>query len=599
MKPNIHVVRSYQCLEGCLCASIHSSPSLSLSLTHTQTNLKDYDQDILKELRKIRLAVHDIQDTQKEVKKEQKYLDLSYNTDLSPTRSSPLELVPPSLSPSPTPSPEPFVASDGHRYRTGTLELLTTAPTHLKQKDDEKLLEEFFGPDQINRLNDFKVTIAEEEGESAEMPSGKEVKLRTGKGQKLKIPINPNSGPIDRNRMSYDVASEMEQLRARIQQKARMELEDLDKKYSPKFSHPGFGLLDSSSHSRQGSLDSSIPNSTNVSSSDLPVAGQTRHSRQASLPVFFDPASILSLAKKSPTPQLKTQAENQFMEDNSRSPTPPLNYIHVRQASAGSSGSGTISPPLTLTSGHGTSSQQNHVTGYKSTPSQRNAPQIQSLRERPIRPQSGKIPPQNQDLSINHTHSHSQPAHLPSQFTVANSRGGYSTAIVKGPRRHSPEGSKPNGYITSKPPLPANHSLLMSRGGAGDLDQPELKSISRVTQLRRAPSGDKVAASPRMARNVPPPTTSHVPGPNNTHQKLGMRLSEPGNMANFQAKQNGAQVHPVDIEPYMTSNELRGQMFKYTPYTDNVTNEKTKSLDSSSASQSRKASLLPNEQTWC
>ncbi len=569
----------------------HTLISLTHTHTHVQTGLKDYDQDILKELRKIRLAVHDIQDTQKEVKKEQKYLDQSY-TDLSPTRSSPIELVPPSPSPSPTPSPEQFVGSDGHRYRTGTLKLLTTAPTHLKQKDDEKLLEEFFGSDQISRLNDLKVTIAEEEGVDSEPAELPEVKLR-GK-EKLKIPINPNFGPIDRNRMSYDVASEMEQLRARIQQKARMELEDLDKKYSPKFSHPGFGLLDSSSHSRQGSLDSSIPNSTNVSSTELPVAGQTRHLRQASLPVFFDPASISSLVKKSPTPQLKTQAENQLMEDKSRSPTPPLNYIHVRQASAGSSGSGTISPPLMLTSGHVTSSQQSHVTGHKSIPSQRNVPQIQSLRERPIRPQSGKISPQNKDQNFHHAHSHSQPTPLPSQFTVSNSRGGYSTAIVKGPRR---EGSKPNGYITSKPPLPANHSLLMSRGGTGDLDQPEIKSVSRVAQLRRAPSGEKVAASPRMARNVPPPTTSHVPGPNNTHQKLGMRLSEPGNTANFQANQNGAQVHPVDIEPYMTSNDVKGQMFKYTPYTDNVTNEKSRSLGSSD--ENRKASLLPNEQTWC
>lgn len=551
------------------------------------------------------MCVHEIQDKQKEVKNEQKYLDLPYN-DRSPTpNSDPLPSRSPSRTPSPTPSPEPFIASDGQRYRTGTLELLTKAPTHLKQEDDEKLLEEFFG-DQITKLNELKTGLGEDDEFDGDQLTEMEVKLRAKETKKLKIPINPNSGPVDRNRMSYDVASEMEQLRARIQERARIELEDLDKKYSPKLAHPGFGLLESSNHSRQGSLDSSMPaqGTSDHLSGKAPTASQTRHSRQASLPVFFDPASVATnLAKKSPTPQLKTQMEKST-DNDLLSPSPPLSHAHVRQTSAGSSssfGSGTISPPLTLTSNLVTSSHhtagQGHVTGLKPystpplirSPQRGNGSQIQTLKERSTaRPQSGKLPSQTRDLGAHHAHSHSQPAPLPSQFTAPSSKISYSTAIVK--KRHSPEEVKLNGYTASRPPLPASHTLQMTKG---DLDRPEIKSIARATQLRRAPSGEKVAASPRMGRDVVrhPPT---VPGPSNTHQKLGMRLSESGN---FQANQNGAQVHPEDIEPYMTSQEMRDKVFQYTPYTDK--NKSNSSIGSGSGQNRQKTSLLPKEQTWC
>lgn len=458
------------------------------------------------------------------------------------------------------------------------------------------MLEEFFGSDQLTKLNQLKTTLGEEDNFDGDQPPEMELKLR-GKEQKLKIPINPNFGPIDRNRMSYDVASEMEQLRARIQERARIELEDLDKKYSPKLAHPGFGLLESSNHSRQGSLDSSIPQSGS-NPSHPPTTTATKHSRQASLPVFFDTASVTTnITKKSPTLQLKTQVEKSG-EKEMLSPSPPLNYVHVRQTSGGSSssfGSGTVSPPLILSSS--TSSQQRQQSGLMpySTPPlirspQRNIPQFQSLREHSnVRPHSGKLPSQNREPS--HTHSHSQPAPLPSQFTV--SKTGYSTSIVK--KRHSPEGVKQNGYTASRPPLPANHSLQMTKGGSFDLDRPEVKSVTRATQLRRAPSGEKVAASPRMGRDVTrhPPTVSQVPGPSNTHHRRNTRLSEPGDMTNFQTNQIGAEVYPETIEPYTTSIEMRKQVFKYTPFTD-----KDKS-NSSLSSGSKKTGLLPKEQTWC
>lgn len=564
--------------------------------------LKDYDKDILKDLTKIWQAVHEIRDTQKEVKDEQKSRFLE-DSGLSP----------PTSPHSATPSPEPYIALDGQRYRAGTLRLLSTAPTHLKRENDDKVLKEFFGSEQIGKLNELKVSItAEEETDDLAPPQEQpEVQLRHNGQNKLKIPVNPNAGPVDRNRMSYDVVSEMEQLRARIQEKARLELEDLDKKYSPKLTHLGFNLIGTSSHSRQGSLDSSMPPTAQV---EEPPVGPVRHTRQASLPVFFDPEMI----KKSPTPHLKSPLEHQVREDDSdsRSPTPPLNYIHVRQASAGSGssmGSGTFSPPLTV------ATQPSHVTSHMtaqqikpySTPPlirspQRHIPQLSNLKDRPTRPQSGKLPSQYREPYVHHAHSHSNPASihpnpLPSQFSATSSRsgGGYSTTTVKGVKRNSPDGGKypSNGYTSSKPPLPGNHALQMSREG-GDIDQPEVKSVSRTSHLRKAPSGEKVAASPRMGRA--PPITGRMPGSSNGHQKLGMRLSEPRNVAKLVANQNGAQVHPEDIQPYMTSTEVKGQVFRYTPYTDNVAKEKSKSLGTSGGEQSRqKSNFLPNEQTWC
>ena len=568
--------------------------------THTQNELKEYDKDILKDLSKIWQTVHDIRDTQKEVKEEQTIQFLE-DTTLSPP-----------LSPaSTTPSPEPFLASDGQRYRTGTLELLSRAPPHLKRKNDDKVLEEFFGSEQVDRLNDFKMTVTTEEEETDSASDGVgDVKLRRNGQKKLKIPINPNSGPIDRNRMSYDVASEMEQLRAKIQQKAKMELEDLDKKFSPKLTHPSFDLIGASSHSRQGSLDSSIPPA--AANSNPPVS-QVHHSRQASLPVFFDPEMV----KKSPSTHLKVPDHTVEDVPDSRSPTPPQNYLHIRQTSAGSSsslGSGTFSPPLVSTT------QQGHVTSPTHHVISQSGQQIKPFGTPPLirspqrlpqshnpRPHSGKPTSQPREPYAHHAHSYSNPVSihpnpLPSQF---KSGPGYSTTTVKGTKRSSPDGSKQqsNGYSvsTGKPPLP-NHTLQISRGSA-DVAQSDVKGVSRVGQLRKAPSGEKVAASPRMGR-APHPSSSAPPissqGMGNSHQKLGTRLSEPGNLASFVANRNGAQVHPEEIEPYMTSNEVKGQMFKYTPYSDKLAKDKSKSLGPSGTSQNRqKSNLLPNEQTWC
>ena len=587
--------------------------------------------------------MHEIQDAQKEARKEQKYLDDSY-LDRSPTPNSFLKpertySPSPSLSPSPSPSPEIFVAADGERYRTGTLELLTTAPTHLKKKNDDKVLEEFFGSEQISKLNELKVSLAAEEiSEEEETPTVEMMLEQSSESsdvpirKKLKIPLNPNQAVTDRNRMSYNVASEMEQLRMRIQERARLELEELDKKYSPKMSHPGFGLIDSGNHSRQGSLDSSIPL---TASTFAPPPVGTGHTRQFSLPVFPDPST---LTKNSPSPQpLDTQDKVRTLErdeSTSRSPTPPLQYLHVHQVSNGSGsslGSGTFSPPLLQVTSP--SNQAGHLPSHKpfNTPPvvrspRHHNPQFHSFKEpsHTARPQSGRLPQMyNRDTAISHTHSSSVggfPSHPQSsnqQYSTSteprprsNSSNNthYSTSVLKRNKRNSPETNKTspspphnqgysNGYPASKPPLPASYNIQSHRRSNGDLDQPEIKSIPRTAHLRKAPSGEKVAASPRMGRGSMMPS-GLVPDPNATHQKLGLRASDTTylgtNLPNFQS----SQVHPEDIEPYMTSRDAKSQMFKYTPFTDTA-KEKSRSLEAPKSSQNKPTILHPNDQTWC
>jgi len=285
-----------------------------------QTQLKDYDRDILQELWRIRNNIHSIKDVHKKVRREEsRFIDESIE-DRSPTPDFVAVETPqdqkhmpssssvvanstatlpepgsdgdeesPPDSPSPVQSPK-FVSSEGDMYRTGTLHLMASAPNHLRQSSDEKVLEEFFGSDQVNRF--FKSQTSLEITGEVDENTTKSVSSKTklimqgvsmpninvapsnspltkkahqahehslplqGKPhlphnvpqqqpqqqpvpqvqRRLQIPKNPNS---DANRKSCDVASEMEKLRARLQKTAIQELAEFDRKYSPKLHHNG------------------------------------------------------------------------------------------------------------------------------------------------------------------------------------------------------------------------------------------------------------------------------------------------------------------------------------------------------------------------
>ena len=220
---------------------------------------------------------------------------------------------------------------------------------------DDELLKDFFGTDQVDKLNLFKKSLEDEKTKKEEEEKQYEALLRKNVKQKLQIPVNPNRKSA---RYSCDVVSEMEDLRARLHQTAFKELEEFDKKFSPKLTHPGINPASGeSSHSRQSSLDSS-----HLAAGSSPQLMQVHHRRDHSLPVYMDPSSTGSpqsgssnsspFTSRSATQLLRNQGGaggggGGEGEMNDRSPTPPFQYGHIRQLSAGStsSGSGTFSPP--------------------------------------------------------------------------------------------------------------------------------------------------------------------------------------------------------------------------------------------------------------
>ena len=233
---------------------------------------------------------------------------------------------------------------------------------------DEQLLEEFFGLDQVEKLNQFKKSLDDEKTKKEEAEKEYEALLRRNVENKLQIPNRQSS------RYSCDVVSEMEQLRARLHETAFKELEEFDKKFSPKLLRPGINPASGeASHSRQGSLDSSFPSNPLLNSPQL-VQG---HRREFSLPAYMEPSTSGSpqstsgnsspFASRSATQLLKNQVSDQVAvsgENDVRSPTPPFQYGHIRQlsASSASSGSGTFSPPPVSTTAPLTSHQLSSST---------------------------------------------------------------------------------------------------------------------------------------------------------------------------------------------------------------------------------------------
>lgn len=332
----------------------------------------------------MRNTVQALREAEKKTRKdERRFLDESID-DRSPTPESKTEDLTPSPSPSPSPAPE----DDSHRATTWH-----TAPLHAKPPDksnDDMVLEDFFGTEQLTRLDMFKKQISVENVAMAhqdENAGGKGLPKIPEKGPedfmagdkeqtfaelfsgstssqppvKLRLAKNCVS---DANRISYDVASEMEALRARLQQTTKQELEEFDRKYSPKLHHSVAAELEGgNNHSRQGSLDSSLPQEAATPPLSRLQVG-SGHSRQHSLPI--DPKflrqlqqqqqhqnqpnenshNLVALQKTGWSPLSKSATS---VEREGRSPTPPMLHGHIRQVSGGSMSSegGTFSPPLT------------------------------------------------------------------------------------------------------------------------------------------------------------------------------------------------------------------------------------------------------------
>ena len=266
------------------------------------------------------------------------------------------------------------------RYSVGTLDM--NPPSHLKKDTDDHILESFFGTEQVDKLNQFKKSISVDSQEANQLQGNS-----NKKNPRPKIPVNPNLGhgfrpslglvsnkfsassPLlpspavkrqyssEKREVVGDVVSEMQKLRLRLQETTRQELAEIDRKYSPKLSHQGlFGsdLSGQGNHARQGSLD----DSSQATSQPITVS----HVRYGSVPV--DPSKLLNdtnFKASSISPHVSSErlgfhhgspSLERSRSSSSRSPTPPLQYGHIRQRSTGSVSSGNMSfspPPVSGT----------------------------------------------------------------------------------------------------------------------------------------------------------------------------------------------------------------------------------------------------------
>ena len=367
-----------------------------------QTQLKDFDKDILQDLWRVRDSINSIKEIHKKINREEsKFLadieDKSSTFDsllsvpglqqqgkLQSQRSEDYEEEAGSTSSTASSPTQSLVYTnlEGKCYRSGTLQLMATAPTHLKKSSDEKLLEDFFGCDHLNKLSIFSSEISLNAEIDGEVEDGGRMM------QGLSMPNISNASPssnLSHNhhkkqaeqlrvlknnsmRKSRDIASEMEDLWAQLQEKTIDELDEFDHKISPKLLNVGMreivGETHSNNHARHSSLDGSIPvcptNSSNLPH-QLKRVIKSGHTRQKSLPI--DPNYFRQLQKKlsnESTPNLPRRAQSgqevlsgsaQQLNLRHRINTPPSQYRHVRESSRSSVSSenvGLVSPPMIL-----------------------------------------------------------------------------------------------------------------------------------------------------------------------------------------------------------------------------------------------------------
>ena len=619
-----------------------------------QDQLKTYDKDILQELWKIRTTVQTLREADRKPRKEEsRFLDDTIE-DRSPTPGSQQEEAEDHSLPS-SPSPPPtYLAVDGNRYGERTLNLMATAPSHLQKSSDVLVLEEFFGTEQLTKFDMFKkqvscdnLSMGTKDARSDGLPLIAEEGLRPGvsmpnishtppssssllsypetrdKGGQVKLRLAKNPRLSDANRMSYDIASEMEQLRARLQETAKQELADFDRKYSPKLHHSN--VMSADNHSRQGSLDSSIPNQQATTPTLAALKGG--HSRQHSLPI--DPKFLRQLQNQQSnetTPSLATAHKSgqspslgpRHMSMD-RGQSPPLLFGHIRQVSGGSMSSegGAFSPPLTPTEGHAAQNSMGSSSfrppGRFSTGAGAGLP-VQHLKQGNP-PGMARIASDGAYNRRAYGSNNSLSRTSPEGEGNGNGNGGsrgrtssttaphYSTSVIKrGGKRGSLEiapppsmqhpqygggggmykyeekvpNGRPNAY--EQPKRRSYGEDMMETGNHTRVGNGGVGRFAPVSSPPRMEGG--IPASPRLTRALdrrgssdsrqqPSTVTTAATNP---YSRLHTRASEPTNLRGSGKPPNNpatGRTHE-EIEPYMTSKHVKSQMqmqnFNYTPF---------------------------------
>ena len=460
------------------------------------------------------------------------------------------------------------------------------------------------------------------QGLSSSASHGQDVKLRLAK-KKIS----------DANRMSYDVASEMEKLRLRLQETTKQELAEFDRKFSPKLLHSGLTVSGediSGSHSRQGSLDSSLPQKAkqlgpSVSPPTGPFPGVAGgvgghgHARQHSLPI--DPKYLRHLQQQnessSPpnlTPLIGNSgrngrspllSKNGSQLERNRSPTPPLMYSQVRQISGGSMSStegGTLSPPLTpnaqflnLMNPQESGGHQVSLSTTINPPSYHRVPSggvpSQYFKQGKA-PGMARMPSDGAAGYARHTHQSSTGSSTsltrgsPEGEGQVNGTMGnrsrsssaaqphYSTAVLK---RSSKRGSQ--DFST---PSPSSGTTPTHQSGGGATNRYEEKPNGRPNayeQPKRRSYGEDAleadAKSNRYPQHIPPRLMDGAIPASPKLTRLSDMPPRPGSAPKSSSSSSAAQNRRVagnqeEIQPYMTSSHVKAQIqklnFKYTPF---------------------------------
>lgn len=583
-----------------------------------QDNLRKYDKEILQDLWKVRTGIHEIREShRRQLEAESKYLTSSLN---SPRRPSEAE----SQSPvSPTSPFSPFSRSyAAYGHSVSKFNFKEPPPSAGVKKNDDAVLESFFGSESMTKLNSvlWKSSETEEKRQgfdslyqksqstdrldSAVLPALPEKKKRTNVHPLSVSPktsrvhaSSPDVSSMRRgNQPVSDICSDMQQLRMRLRETANQTVAEIEEKFSPTLSRltlgPAINLSSdrtpTGNHSHQGSLDSSTNN--------VPMLAQAstsaRHGRQHSLPLSSvartRPRSPTSSPPKSPS---KHHAYSNSFSPPSRSPTPPH---HNRQSGSGPNVSGLITTqyqnnPYEVPLSSRPPQPPHYPPSTGQQPSFNGTPSVPH-RKAPLLPTTRQYSPSNQSGRTGGVHVSEQPGY------------GYSNRSSAGSQHHSNLDSTYGGrFYASNPNLLSAGSqesthystaVIKKRRKNTPTDSEAPRRLSNEYSTRkyepqhfdRQSSNGRYKQPPYPAGQV---TTSqydklsYQPDSNNRNQRR--TLSSSGESSQSSLEQ---------IQPYMSTGDLRASMrqYQYVPYA-----EQKKSITSVGRGQPRP--IYP-EHTW-
>lgn len=591
-----------------------------------QDNLRKYDKEILQDLWKVRTGIHEIREShRRQLEAESRYLTATSSSLGSQRRPSEAE----SQSPvSPTSPFSPTSTSHvGSGYSVSKFNFKEPTPSSGVKKNDDAVLESFFGTESMTKLNTVLWQSSETEEkqhslyqksqstdrlDSAVLPPLPEKKKRTNvhplsvspKASRVHASSPDISSMRRGNQPVSDVCSDMQQLRMRLRETANQTVAEIEEKFSPTLSRltlgPAINLSSdhtpTGNHSHQGSLDSSTNNVPMLAQASI----SARHGRQHSLPL----STVARTRPRSPTSNgitsppkspSKHHAYSNSISPPSRSPTPPH---HNRQYSLGSGP---------------------NVSGLITTHYQQNNPYEVPLSSKPQQP-SHYPPSTGQQASFNGTPSVPHRKSLPlttRQYSPSNQSGrtggvhvseqpGYgnrsSAAHVGSQHRSNLDSTFGGRFYASNPNLLSAGYQESTHYSTAVIKKRRNKNTPTASEAPRRLSNEHNSRKyepqhfDRQSSNGRYKQPPHPAGQVTSSQYDKLSYQPEYNYHNqrrtLSSSGESSQSSLEQIQPYMSTGDLRASMrqYQYVPYA-----EQKKSITSVGRDQPRQ--IYP-EHTW-